>query len=285
MGNFSTYFPFLSSSGGGGVIDTTSVTSPTGKSYTIYDGTDITNTFEAAFKSRGWASSFPQQNLDGYVIDLKNNGSTTTGVQYSSTGVAEMSESANNNVFTTFFNDTAGGGIFYWAYIKADYGLSITSASSGTRTGNQTATLRITIDGGTPIEFNCGTGSITSPGGVHSAYNMASSGVLGFGNFLEYSVNPVSNSQYGRYPIIGGYTPTTTGTFTESFTVPNPSPSSIGTQLSFIGQNPEQLRRQGIPGINYQTSLLIEIRYNANRSGAWNGRGGSITAAASVAQF
>ena len=275
--------------GGGTSIGTTTVTSPAGVSYTVYDSTDITKTFEAAFSNNGGPVSASSGSLPGYTIELENKGSTSTGVTYfkPSLPVMEMSGTTNNNVFTTFFNDTAGGGVFYWAYIRAFYSLTITSASSGSRSGSQTATMRITIDGGTPVEFNCGASSITSSGGVTANYGMNSTGVLGFGNFLEYQdTQYTAFSQYGRYPLISSTTPTTTGTFTESFKITSDLvPSGSGTSLKFIGQNPEQLRRQGVPGINYQTSLKIEMRYNAIRSGAWNGRWGTYENACSVVQF
>ena len=106
-------------------------------------------------------------------------------------------------------------------------------------------------------------------------------------NFLEYQdTQYTAFSQYGRYPLISSITPTTTGTFTESFKITSGlTKSNLGTSLEFIGQNPEQLRRQGIPGINYQTSLKIEMRYNAIRSGAWNGRWGTYEYGSSVVQF
>ena len=282
----------LTGSGGGGgggtSIGTTTVTSPAGVSYTVYDSTDITKTFEAAFSNNAVNTSTSAGD-SGYTIDLENKGSTSTGVTYfkPSLPINEMSGSTNNNVFTTFFNDTAGGGVFYWAYIRAFYYLTITSASSGSRSGSQTATMRITIDGGTPVEFNCGASSITSSGGVTANFQMNSTGVLGFGNFLEYQdTQYTAFSQYGRYPLISSITPTTTGTFTESFKITSGlTKSNLGTSLEFIGQNPEQLRRQGIPGINYQTSLKIEMRYNAIRSGAWNGRWGTYEYGSSVVQF
>ena len=210
--------------------------------------------------------------------------------------IAEISTSANNDVYQTVVNDATGGGILYWAGVWGNHETSITSASTGTRSLSQQVSMRITIDGGTPIEFEAPVGTRTSPGNVSEDLVVDSSIFLGFPILSETFSNDTDRSNQGSSP--SGYSLMETsvpvnldfqegevgGVASMRWTNPGTG-STIRTEVDPIGYPAGVLTRLGIPGLVYETSILVEAKYNAIRTGSWNGRAGRFDAAACTVQF
>ena len=292
MSKYSDFFPSSTGGGGAAIIGTESyVDAGSGKTYTVYSDPFLDNI--EAFQQNDTVDASYTERYDGTIKAIQRGSQNIT---YSPQSIGNISTSPNNNIYTTFYTRT-GAGVLYYAFVNAYHGLSITSASGGTRTGTMQVSIRLTIDGGTPIEFISNTNSLTSPANVTRDWYIGAGGGFGFGNFFDKSVTDYSSSSgqaarrsdsssQRRFPFHPNYTNGTAGDFTDSMILENNlSTSNTVTRADFIAQDPESLRRMGVPGILYNTSVLIETKYNATRTGAWNGRGGELDRFCADARF
>lgn len=300
MGLFQGANNLIPASGGGGGIIGTNTEVINNRNFTLTTGLDQADTafsvttgggFTNATSGSGTGTTAPRVSLRG-----DNSASVTTLAQ---NFISDISSSANNNVYQTVLNDTAGGGVFYWASAWADHDNSLTSATTTNRTVTQTVSLRITIDGGTPIEFVGERGTGTSTAGANNTMNSSSAIFLGYpllreSNYSYISTAGISGESHRivTTPIFRDFDHTTIsgidGIEVTNAVIRQPGSSTnsvVSDEVAPLGYNSEILIKNGIPGIRYNTSLLVEARYNATRSGSTNNRSGDFSFSVCAEQF
>ena len=298
ISNFITPPGAASSGGGGSTIPGTTTTVNGGRSYVTFSDLSagafsIVNGGGNALNTGG----FFNPSINGVLAPRTFvRSASATSVSQLGGNVAEISTSPNNDVYQEVLRDDAGGGVFYWASAWADHNVSITNASTGTRSASQQVSLRITIDGGTPIEIVAPIGTRTSNGGVRETIVVDSGLFLGSPILREFFNDQTERGNTGSNP--SGYSITTTtvpisndfvetrtdGINTMTFTNPGNS-NVIRTEINPLGYPAGVLQTNGTPGLLYSTSLLIEAKYNAVRVANWNLRNGNFDFAACVEQF
>ena len=257
MGDFSTYFPLPSSGGGGGATNQT-ILNVGGVEYPILSG-DIQDNFDAYVsgietrRPQSSTSAYNQPSLPGYKITRPSHPSITSGTLASST-----------SNYTSVFNDTSGGGIFWWAYgyIRSRVG----STATTTRTQLD---MRVTIDGGTPFILSTPTSIITSSTSASTNSYVASNIALGLPLFSEYRYGNDNNGYAGinRYPTIPSLSSSTKGIFLNAIDGATSfigrgsgsNGSTYGSALNFSFYDADVSRRYNVPGLKYETSLNIEF--------------------------
>ena len=298
ISNFITPPGAASSGGGGSTIPGTTTTVNGGRSYVTFSDLSagafsIVNGGGNALNTGG----FFNPSINGVLAPRTFvRSASATSVSQLGGNVAEISTSPNNDVYQEVLRDDDGGGVFYWASAWADHNVSITNASTGTRSASQQVSLRITIDGGTPIEIVAPIGTRTSNGGVRETIVVDSGLFLGSPILREFFNDQTERGNTGSNP--SGYSITTTtvpisndfvetrtdGINTMTFTNPGNS-NVIRTEINPLGYPAGVLQTNGTPGLLYNTSLLIEAKYNAVRVANWNLRNGNFDFAACVEQF
>ena len=298
ISNFITPPGAASSGGGGSTIPGTTTTVNGGRSYVTFS--DLSGGAFSIVNGGGNAlntGGFFNPSINGVLAPRTFvRSASATSVSQLGGNVAEISTSPNNDVYQEVLRDDDGGGVFYWASAWADHNVSITNASTGTRSVSQQVSLRITIDGGTPIEIVAPIGTRTSNGGVRETIVVDSGLFLGSPILREFFNDQTERGNTGSNP--SGYSITTTtvpisndfvetrtdGINTMTFTNPGNS-NVIRTEINPLGYPAGVLQTNGTPGLLYSTSLLIEAKYNAVRVANWNLRNGNFDFAACVEQF
>ena len=205
---------------------------------------------------------------------------------------------ANDNVYQTILSDTSGGGVFYWASCYCQYDNSLTSGTTGSVTTTAQSSVRITIDGGAPVEFIAPSGSQANVPGTGNTMQASSGIFVGYPIIREtqfsYDLSIISgrDTNLVSVPVIRDFNQIETGGL-NGFNVttlirprPDRSTTPVTTvEITPMGYNAEALRQLGIPGIRYETSLLVEARFNLGRSAATNQRTGVFRAGACAQQF
>lgn len=187
---------------------------------------------------------------------------------------ANVTTSANNDVWFTLFDDTSGGGIMHW--ISAVCQQSHTGGSPGTTDAE--LKLKITVDGNTPVE-------ITETDSVGSGLSGASIfvGAPFFRGTID-STNGDFTSPSIYYPQAGvkGY-PTMSSDDKIMTFARNVGHVASNTPIEVLP--PATMASFGIPSFKYETSLKIEIRTDLNRSYSTNYRYGGLHGECCITEF
>ena len=186
---------------------------------------------------------------------------------------------AENNTWQTVYNDTSGGGVFYHLYHQGfgewEHPNDTVDSGAQLKIG-----IRFTIDGGTPIEIvapNLNMNNIDSNGETATLHQAMFVGTSLFkedqkgNNTYHFS----SNTGLNRYPTLATPVNEARGIFTKAMTLNGYTDRyNVGYYKPvLIGHTGEQLRRLGVPGLKYETSLLIETLYASYNYGSSDSRG------------
>lgn len=204
-----------------------------------------------------------------------------------SSNISEIVTSTNNNVYTTAVNNT-GSGIFWWGSMAGFQRVSITNASTGTRTGSMTVSIRVTIDGGTAQEIVSPITTLTSPSATANDFAPYASIYTGIPVVRNRELSETTGNNIARaylneddtfvYPKSGfSYGAN------DEFQIPVRDLSTNTPRPVFM--TAPQCQFNGIPGIRYESSLLIEVRYNAATTGSWNVRNGGFAYDFCITEF
>lgn len=266
MSNFSDFFP--KDSGGGGSTNQTTL-DVGGVQYPILSG-DMQDNWDAYINPYEFvrpevlSSPYNQPDQPYYSTPRPSHSSITSGTLPTST-----------TSYTSVFNDTSGGGIFWWAYghLRNRVGYLQTQATQ--------LDMRITIDGGTPIVLSTPTSTLTgNNGSIGSSSYLGSHIALGLPLFKEQRYRSNTSTTFAalnRYPLIPNTTSSSNGIFTNAISNAlsqsgYTNPISYGSYLTFMFYDADISRRYNIPGFKYETSLNIEFattwtNYNQGSTG------------------
>ncbi len=272
--------------GGGGRVGTQTTTNG-GVDYITYSGS-VANSFDVF-------SDSTQSGTPGMTFGQR--GSTNVVSTQSDVpnlyGNLGASGSPEQNVYVDVFNDTSGGGIWYWSYGQNAYTVGV---RSGAHNAQSTLTFRITIDGGTPFEL----ASQRALGGNSVSEVVTGNIFIGTPTCLETTRQQANGANafgyfsevLSKYPSVFGYGTQAQG----DFNVINPEQGvntfNVGQaltnieQLQLLGFGTDELVKSGVPGIPYETSLRIEARPTWDQSGvAFFTQTARVTTQHAVIQF
>ena len=272
MSNFSDFFPKSLGGGGGSTNQTTLDVG--GVQYPILSG-DMQDNWDAYINPYEFVrpsnsqTAFNQPSQPFYSTPRPSHSSITSGTLPTST-----------TSYTSVFNDTSGGGIFWWAYGH------LSNRVGYLQTQLTQLDMRITIDGGTPIVLSTPSSTLTYNGGSVGGSSFVGSHIaLGLPLFKEqnyrvsqnYDNYPPTFAALNRYPLIPNTTSSSNGIFTNAISnalsqTGYLSPYSYGSRLTFMFYDADISRRYNIPGFKYETSLNIEFattwtNYNSGATG------------------
>ena len=281
MGNFTDFFPSATGgSGGGGGIPGSTDTEVNGITYPIISG-DIQNSFTAIVNR--WAHSRGSLSTTAY--------NQPTGISFGVKGTGHDSLISNSfggsvaNTSTNLVDITSGnGGIFHWAYVSATQGVP----SFSPQTPVVGISMTITIDGGTPLVLNAASISGSTNAGSH----VGGQCFLGVPAFSEYgfadSAAGIAYSGISSVPVTAAVTSGVQGVFGDVLSVLGNGGRGSGSNGRTFGNtvrntllNGDLSRKNGIPGLLFETSLSIDVTL----TGSGNTSQLSSTNSACITQF
>ena len=281
---FSQFFPAAgaSSGGGGGTggAPGTTTTVNGDRTYSVYTS-GLVDIIHAA---TGGAKTISTNGNNGYsqfvnpsLVTLTDSSIGTFNGGGGAIGAASRPENqANNNVYQTILSHT-GKGIFYWADVRGTMNASGFSNTTGYDLRTNTCGLRVTIDGGTPIEWN--TGAVgqqalgVSSNKVDAYLNIAMSQVWDRELKEKFTRSNPDQAYLGLTNNVTSVAPSGTSTTTtlatggnalnaqrqiDTSTSAGGGATTISHLLSLYNYNAKYLSSAGVPGFLYETSILIE---------------------------
>ena len=267
--------------GGGGGIPGSTDTQVNGITYPVISG-DIQNSFTAIVNR--WAHSRGSLSTTAY--------NQPTGISFGVKGTGHDSLIGNSfggsvaNTSTNLVDITSGnGGIFHWAYVSATQGVPSFSA----QTPVVGISMTITIDGGTPLVLNAASISGSTNAGSH----VGGQCFLGVPAFSETGFNNqggagISSSGISSVPVTAAVTSSSQGVFGDVLSVLGNQGRGSGSNGQTYGNtvrntllNGDLSRKNGIPGLLFETSLSIDVTL----TGSGNTSQLSSTNSACITQF